>query len=289
VTLVNAIVQGVLLGGMYALFATGLSLMFGVMRVVNLAHGDFAVLGAFFALVLVDSAGLSPLVTLLIVVPGMAAFGYLLQRGLLQRTVGASPLPALLVTFGLSIVVQNLLLQLFSADQRRLQLGSFETGSFQIADDLAIGYFPAVVFAIAVALLVGLSLFLRRTQLGRLMRATSDDQETARLMGVDSRNMYALATAIAFATVALAGVLNGVQTNFSPASGPTLLIFAFEAVIIGGLGNLWGTLLGGIVLGVAQNVGAWIEPAQQVLAGHLVFLLVLALRPQGLIAKGAPV
>ena len=288
-TLVNAIVQGVLLGGMYALFATGLSLMFGVMRVVNLAHGDFAVLGAFFALVLVDSAGLSPLVTLLIVVPGMAAFGYLLQRGLLQRTVGASPLPALLVTFGLSIVVQNLLLQLFSADQRRLQLGSFETGSFQIADDLAIGYFPAVVFAIAVALLVGLSLFLRRTQLGRLMRATSDDQETARLMGVDSRNMYALATAIAFATVALAGVLNGVQTNFSPASGPTLLIFAFEAVIIGGLGNLWGTLLGGIVLGVAQNVGAWIEPAQQVLAGHLVFLLVLALRPQGLIAKGAPV
>ncbi|HEY7593616.1 MAG TPA: branched-chain amino acid ABC transporter permease [Actinophytocola sp.] len=287
-TLVNAVVQGVLLGGMYALFATGLSLMFGVMRIVNLAHGDFAVFGAFFALVLVDSASLSPLVTLLIVVPGMAAFGYLLQRGLLQRAVVASPLPALLVTFGLSIVVQNLLLELFSADQRRLQIGSFETGSFQLTYDLAIGYFPAVVFAIAVALLVGLSLFLRRTQLGRLMRATSDDQETARLMGVDNRNMYALAAAIAFATVGLAGVLNGVQTNFSPASGPTLLIFAFEAVIIGGLGSLWGTLLGGIVLGVAQNVGAWIEPAQQVLAGHLVFLLVLALRPRGLLAKGAP-
>lgn len=288
-TLVNAIVQGVLLGGMYALFATGLSLMFGVMRVVNLAHGDFAVFGSFFALVLVDSASLSPLVTLLIVVPGMAAFGYVLQRGLLERTVVASPLPALLVTFGLSIVVQNLLLEFFSADQRRLQLGSFETSSFQVTDDLAIGYFPAVVFAIAVALLVGLSLFLRRTQVGRLMRATSDDQETARLMGVDNRNMYAFAAAIAFATVGLAGVLNGVQTNFSPATGPTLLIFAFEAVIIGGLGSLWGTLLGGVVLGVAQNVGAWIEPAQQVLAGHLVFLLVLALRPRGLLAKGAPV
>lgn len=287
-TLVNAVVQGVLLGGMYALFATGLSLMFGVMRVVNLAHGDFAVLGAFFALVLVDSAGLSPLATLLIVVPGMAAFGYVLQRGLLQRAVVASPLPALLVTFGMSIVVQNLLLELFSADQRRLQIGSLETGSFRITDDLAIGYFPALVFVIAVALLVGLSLFLRYTQLGRLMRATSDDQETARLMGVDNRHMYAFAAAIAFATVALAGVLNGVQTNFSPASGPTLLIFAFEAVIIGGLGSLWGTLLGGIVLGVAQTVGAWIEPAQQVLAGHLVFLLVLALRPRGLLAKGAP-
>jgi branched-chain amino acid transport system permease protein len=285
---VNAIVQGVLLGGMYALFATGLSLMFGVMRVVNLAHGDFAVLAAFFALVLVDHLSLAPLVTLLIVVPGMAVFGYLLQRGLLQRTVGESPLPALLVTFGLSIVVQNLLLELFSADQRRLQLGSFETGSVHLTDDLAIGYFPAVVFAIAVALLVGLSLFLRRTQLGRLMRATSDDQETARLMGVDSRNMYAFATAIAFATVALAGILNGVRTDFSPAAGPTLLIFAFEAVIIGGLGSLWGTLLGGMVLGVAQNIGAWIDPAQQVLAGHLVFLLVLALRPQGLVAKGAP-
>jgi branched-chain amino acid transport system permease protein len=288
-TLVNAVVQGILLGGMYALFATGLSLMFGVMRIVNLAHGDFAVLGAFFALVLVESASLSPLVTLLIVVPGMAVFGYVLQRGLLQRAVVESPLPALLVTFGLSIVVQNLLLEIFSADQRRLQIGSFETGSFQLTEDLAIGYFPAVVFAIAVALLIGLSLFLRRTQLGRLMRATSDDQETARLMGVDNRHMYAFAAAIAFATIALAGVLNGVRTNFSPAAGPILLIFAFEAVIIGGLGRLWGTLLGGIVLGVAQNVGAWIDPAQQVLAGHLVFLLVLALRPQGLLAKGAPV
>jgi branched-chain amino acid transport system permease protein len=288
-TLVNAIVQGILLGGIYALFATGLSLMFGVMRIVNLAHGDFAVLGSFFALVLVDAAALSPFVTLLIVVPGMAVFGYVLQRGVLERTVVESPLPALLVTFGLSIVVQNLLLQFFSADQRRLVIGSFETASLRITDDLAIGYYPAVVFVVAVALLVGLSLFLRRTQSGRLMRATSDDQETARLMGVDNRHMYAVAAAIAFATVGLAGVLNGVQSNFSPAAGPTLLIFAFEAVIIGGLGNLWGTLLGGIVLGVAQNVGAWIEPAQQVLAGHLVFLLVLALRPQGLLAKGAPV
>lgn len=287
-SLANAIVQGVLLGGLYALFATGLSLIFGVMRLVNLAHGDLAVLAAFGSLILVDNLGLSPLTTLLLVVPGMAVLGYLLHRGLLQRTVGVSPLPALLVTFGLSIVLQNVLLQFFSADQRRLRIGAFETGSLRIFGDLAVGYFPALVFGLAVALLASLSLVLRWTGFGRVLRATSDDQQAARLVGVDNRHMYALATAIAFATVALAGVLNGVQTNFSPASGPALLIFAFEAVILGGLGSLWGTLLGGVLLGVAQNVGAWIDPAQQILAGHLVFLLVLALRPQGLLGREAP-
>lgn len=287
-SLVNAILQGVLLGGLYALFAAGLSLIFGVMRLVNLAHGDLAVLAAFGSLILVDQLGLSPWLTLLLVVPGMGVLGYLLHRGLLQRTVGASPLPALLVTFGLSIVIQNLLLEFFSADQRRLRVGAFETGSLRIGGDLAVGYFPALVFALAVALLVGLSLFLHRTRLGRVLRATSDDQKAARLVGIDNRHMYALASGIAFATVALAGVLNGVQTNFSPATGPALLIFGFEAVILGGLGSLWGTLVGGVVLGVAQNVGAWIDPAQQVLAGHLVFLLVLGLRPQGLLARGAP-
>jgi branched-chain amino acid transport system permease protein len=287
VTLVSAIIAGILLGGLYALFATGLSLMFGVMRVVNLAHGDFAIIAAFGALTFVSTLGGSPLVSLLVVLPAMALLGYLLQRSILQRTVVPSPLPAVLVTFGLSIVVQNALLQIFSADQQRLRLGAFETASLRMSDRLAIGYFPATVFLLAVALLAGLSLFFGRTALGRIMRATSDDQEAAQLMGVDNRHIYGLATAIAFATVALAGVLYSVQTSFSPISGPTLLIFAFEAVIIGGLGNLWGTLVGGVVLGVAQSVGAWIEPAQQILAGHLVFLLLLALRPQGILTKGA--
>lgn len=287
-TLVNAVVVGVLLGGLYALFATGLSLIFGVMRVVNLAHGDFAVVAAFGALVLVNGLGGSPLVSLLVVLPGMALLGYLLQRSLLQRTVTASPLPAVLVTFGLSIIVQNALLQVFSADQQRLRIGGFETSSLHVVGRLAVGYFPATVFLLAVALLAGLSLFFGRTTLGRIMRATSDDQEAAQLVGVDNRHVYGLATAIAFATVALAGVLYGVQTSFSPVAGPTLLIFAFEAVIIGGLGNLWGTLLGGVVLGVAQSVGAWVDPAQQVLVGHIVFLAILAFRPQGLLAKGAP-
>jgi branched-chain amino acid transport system permease protein len=219
-------------------------------------------------------------------VPAMALLGYLLQRGLLQRTAGPDPLPSLLVTFGLSVILQNVLQEVFSADQRRLPLGSYETASLRISDQLSIGYFPATVFAVAVLLLAGLSVFFRITLTGRVMRATSDDQRTVQLMGVNNRHVFGLATALAFATVGLAGVLNGVQTNFSPLTGPTLLIFAFEAVIIGGLGNLWGTLVGGVVLGVAQNIGAWITPADQILAGHLVFLAVLAFRPQGLLSRG---
>jgi len=286
VTLLNAVVQGVLLGGLYALFATGLSLMFGVMRTVNLAHGDVAVLAAFGVVALAAATGTtgagSTVVGLVVVVPLAAALGYLVQRTLLQRTLGPSPLPALLVTFGLSIVLQNLLLEGFSADQRRLSLGGLETRSIALGD-LAVGVLPLLVFLLAVVLLSGLALLLGRTRLGRALRATSDDREAALLVGIDARHVYGLATALAFATVALAGVLNGVGTSFSPASGPVLLLVAFEAVIIGGLGNLWGTLLGGVVLGVAQTVGAWIDPAQQILAGHLVFLAVLALRPQGLL------
>jgi len=285
VTLVNAVVQGILLGGLYALFATGLSLVFGVMRIVNLAHGDVAVLAAFAALLLVDALGIPVLVCLLVVVPCFAVLGYVVQRGLLQRTVGATPLAGLLVTFGLSVIIQNGLQEAFSADQRRLRLGAFETASLRVSDQLAIGYLPLTLFLTAVALLLGLRLFLARTRLGRMMRATSDDPQVAALMGVDPRHIYGLAMAIAFGTVALSGVLGGVSTNFGPVSGSTLLIFAFEAVIIGGLGNLWGTLLGGVTLGIAQNVGAWVAPAQQVLAGHLVFLLVLALRPHGLLGR----
>ncbi|WP_336921966.1 branched-chain amino acid ABC transporter permease [Aquipuribacter sp. SD81] len=285
-TLLNAVVQGLLLGGLYALFATGLSIVFGVMRLVNLAHGDIAVLGAFGSLVLGTALGVHPLLSLLVVVPVAALLGYATQRLVLVRTVGPSPLPSLLVTFGLAIVLQNLLLSLFTADQQRLGLGALTAASFGVGG-VSVGYVPLAVFVLAVVLLAGLSLFLARTRTGRIIRATSDDPQAVRLMGVDAGHVYGVAAAIAFATVALAGVVNGIQTSFSPLSGPLLLIFAFEAVIIGGLGNVWGTLLGGVVLGVAQTVGAWVDPAQQVLAGHLVFLLVLALRPQGLLPKVA--
>lgn len=279
---VNAVVQGLLLGGLYALFATGLSVMFGVMRVVNLAHGDLAVVAAFLALALV-SGGVPLWFAVVVAAPLFALLGYATQRVLLQRSLAAGPTSTLVVTFGLSIVIQNLLLEHYSADTRTLDGGSFATGAFEVTDQLTVPYLPLVTFLLAVVVLVGIQLFLSRTGLGRMLRASSDDRETAALVGADSRHVYGIATAIAFATVALAGVMMAMRSSFDPATGPSRLLFAFEAVVIGGLGSLWGTLLGGIVLGLTQAIGAQIDPALTILGGHLVFLLVLAFRPQGLL------
>ncbi|SHG30820.1 branched-chain amino acid ABC transporter permease [Geodermatophilus nigrescens] len=279
---VNAVVQGVLLGGLYALVAAGLSLVFGVMRIVNLAHGVLAVVAAYGALVLGRALGLHPFLALLLVVPAMAAIGYLLQRGLLDRALRGGELAPLLVTFGLAIVLQNVLLEAFSADNQRLSVGALGTSGVRIADGLSIGWFPLLAALTGVAVIAGLGRFLARTRTGRAMRAASDDPEAARLMGVDDRRIYAVATALALATVAVAGVFLGARSTFDPAAGATTLIFAFEAVVIGGLGSLWGTLAGGIVLGVAQGLGAAVDPAYGVLAGHLVFLAVLAVKPRGL-------
>jgi len=282
---VDTLLQGVLLGGLYALFATGLSLIFGVMRLVNIAHGDLIVLAAFVALVVTQGLGLHPLLSLLVVVPAMAAVGYGLQRGLLNRMLGGDILPPLLVTFGLSIVIQNLLLEIFTADSRKLQVGALETASLQLGGGLAIGWLPLIVFAAAVLVIAALQLLFYRTALGRALRATSDDPETARLMGIDNHHLFGLAMAIALAVVAIAGVFLAIRTNFDPTIGPGRLIYAFEAVIIGGLGSLWGTLAGGVLLGVAQSIGAKIDPGWQILAGHLAFLLVLVLRPRGLFPR----
>jgi branched-chain amino acid transport system permease protein len=283
----NGIVQGVLVGGLYALFATGLSLIFGVMRLVNIAHGDLIVLAAFVALVAVQALGLHPLASLVVVVPVMALVGYTLQRLLLNRTLGKDILPPLLVTFGLSVIIQNLLLQLFTADSRKLQAGALETWSIGLAPGLAVGVLPLVVFLTAVVVIGGLQLLFYRTEIGRAFRATSDDQDTAQLMGIDNAHIFGLAMALSLGVVAIAGVLLAVRTNFDPTIGPARLLFAFEAVIIGGLGNLWGTLAGGVVLGVAQAIGAQIDPGWQILAGHLAFLAVLAVRPTGLFPKVA--
>ena len=280
---VNAVVQGVLLGGLYALVAAGLSLMFGVMRIVNLAHGALAVVATYGALLIGQTLGWHPFLALLVVVPVMAGLGWVLQRGLLDRALRGGELAPLLVTFGLAVVVQNLLLETFSANTRRLDIGGLGTASIRLGDDLAIGWFPLLAAVTGVVVIVGLRQFLARTRVGRAMRATSDDPEAARLMGIADRTLYAAATAIALGTVAIAGVFLGARTTFDPGTGATTLIFAFEAVVIGGLGSLWGTLVGGVVLGVAQAVGAAVDPAYGVLAGHLVFLAVLAFRPRGLL------
>jgi branched-chain amino acid transport system permease protein len=284
-TWVNIIIQGVLVGGLYALFAAGLSLIFGVMRLVNIAHGDLIVAAAYLAWSVVYMTGLHPLASLVIVVPLAMLFGYALQRGVLNRTLGKDILPPLLVTFGLSVIIQNALLEGFTADTRKLNAPGLETDSFPLLPGVDIGYLPLLQLLVAIGVIWGLQYLFYNTALGRAFRATSDDPETALLMGLDKRRVFAWAMALCLGVVAIAGIFLGIRANFDPAIGPGRLIFGFEAVIIGGLGNLWGTLAGGIILGVAQGIGAQINPGWQVLAGHLVFLLVLAVRPRGLFPK----
>jgi branched-chain amino acid transport system permease protein len=282
---VNIILQGVLVGGLYAMFAAGLSLIFGVMRLVNIAHGDLIVLAAYVALMVTTGLGINPLVSLLVVVPLMALIGYALQRGILNQTLGPDLLPPLLVTFGLSVIIQNGLLELFTADSRKLQAGAVEVASIDLGGGLAIGTLPLIQFVVAIAVIAFLQLVFYRTALGRAFRATSDDPAVAQLVGLDNRHVFALAMALSLAVVAIAGVFLAVRANFDPAIGPARLIFGFEAVIMGGLGSMWGTLAGGIILGVAQAIGAQIDPGWQLLAGHIAFLVVLAIRPEGLFPK----
>ncbi len=281
---VGAIVQGTLLGGLYALFAAGLSLIFGVMRLVNIAHGDLIVLAAYMGLSTTMMLGVHPFTALIVVVPAMAAFGYALQLGLLNRTLGDDILPPLLVTFGLSVIIQNVLLEAYTADPRKLPGGGVETASVTVGG-ISVGVLPLLTFAIAVAVIAGLQQIFYRTSLGREFRAVSDNRDIARLMGLNTAHVFGLAMALALAVTAIAGILLGVRTSFDPAIGGGRLIFGFEAVIIGGLGNLWGTLAGGVILGVAQTLGAKINPGWQLLAGHVAFLVVLAIRPNGLFPR----
>lgn len=282
---INIILQGVLIGGLYAMFAAGLSLIFGVMRLVNIAHGDLIVLAAYVALMATHGLGIDPLTSLVIVVPVMALIGYVLQRGLLNFTLGDDLLPPLLVTFGLSIIIQNGLLELFTADSRKLNAGYIEVATFQAIPGVWIGWLPLIQFVLAVVVIWALQLLFYKTALGRAFRATSDDQPVAQLMGLDTRHVFAMAMALSLAVIAIAGVFLAVRANFDPAIGPARLIFGFEAVIIGGLGSMWGTLAGGVILGVSQAIGAQIDPGWQLLAGHIVFLVILAIRPQGLFPK----
>jgi branched-chain amino acid transport system permease protein len=281
-TWINAIVQGLLLGGLYALFACGLSLLFGVMRIINLAHGDLAVLGAFVVWTISTQAHVSPFWALLLALPVMLSVGYLLQRTVLSRSLRGGPLTPLLTTFGLGIVIQNALLQVYSPDVRSLggAAGALSTGSWRLSAQLSISYIGVLTLATAVVVLGGLQLTLQRTPFGREMRATAQDPDTAALVGVPASAVYARATAIAVAIATVAGTFLAIHSTFDAASGPLQLLFAFEAVVIGGLGSLWGTLTGGVVLGIAQTIGATFDPQYSILAGHLVFLAILA-SPRG--------
>jgi branched-chain amino acid transport system permease protein len=286
VTWVNAVIQGVMLGGLYALFACGLSLMFGVMKVINLAHGDLAVVAAYLALGVVAITHVPTVWSWVLVVPIFAGVGYVLQRTLLQSSLNRGVLTTLLVTFGLSIVIENGLQQFLSANSRSLNIGSLVSDSFSIGSQITIAYLDLVILAVAVVILLGLQYFLSSSATGRKIRAVADDREAAQLSGIDYRHVFGIAAAIAFGTVALAGLAYGMYTQFDPTTGSSqLLLYAFEAVVIGGLGSLWGTLAGGILLGVAQQVGAQYHAADQILAGQLLFLIILVLRPQGITSR----
>ena len=282
----DTIIQGVLLGGLYALFAAGLSLVFGIMRLVNLAHGVLIVLAAFLILALVTALGLNPFLATLVAIPIMFGLGWLLQSQLLNRTLGPDILPPLLVTFGLSIVIQNALLEGFSADSRRITVGPLESATFALGT-INIGVMPLLTFLSSVAVIIGLNQLFYRTSLGRAFRATSDDRITAGLMGVRPDRIFATATGIAMVVVTIAALYLGTRANFDPTIGPARLIYAFEAVIIGGLGSLWGTLAGGVIIGVAQTLGAAVNPEWQILSGHIAFLAVLLFKPRGLFPRSA--
>jgi branched-chain amino acid transport system permease protein len=286
---VNAIIQGILTGGLYALFACGLSLLFGVMKVVNLAHGDLAVVGAYIGIGVITVTHMPFLWSIPVVCVLMAVLGYVLQRSLIQSALQRGELATLIVTFGLSIVIENGLQQFFTANTRGIGVGSsVVSSSFRLGSRIQIGWLPVIIFAMAVIVLLALQYFLTASKYGRLIRAVADDREAALLSGVNSRHVFGIAAALAFATVGLGGVAYGMSGTVSPSTGTdTILLFAFAAVVIGGLGSLWGTLLGGIVLGVAQQVGAQIDISYEALAGYVIFLVVLVLRPQGLTSRRA--
>jgi branched-chain amino acid transport system permease protein len=281
---IDTLVQGILLGGLYALFAAGLSLVFGIMRLVNLAHGDMIIFAAYAILLITSTLGLNPFVAALIAAPLMFGLGWALQRFVLNRVLGRDILPPLLVTFGLSVALQNGLLEAFSADSQRIAVGPLESASVDLGL-VTVGWMPLLTFATAIAVIVGLNQIFYRTALGRAFRATSDDPVTASLMGIAPKSVFAVATGLAMVVVTIAALYLGMRANFDPSIGPARLIYAFEAVIIGGLGSLWGTLAGGIIIGVAQTMGAAINPEWQILAGHIAFLVVLLFRPRGLFPR----
>lgn len=283
--LLNVIIQGILLGGLYSLFATGLSLTFGIMRMINMAHGDMIILAAYLAYAIVLPLEINPFLAIFLVVPIMASLGYLLQKFILNKTLGDDILSPLLVTLGISIMLQNILLEVFSANSHGLNAGDIEIASIPLTQDISIGVFPFLVMIIAILVIFGLEYLFYKTSLGRTFRATSDDHTTASLMGIDTKKIYSIVMAISMGVIAIAGVLLAIRTNFNPSSGPLNLLYAFEAVIIGGLGSLWGTLIGGIILGIAQVLGSYIDPGWGILFGHLVFLAILMFRPQGLFPK----
>ena len=280
------IMNGLLLGGLYGIVGIGMSMIFGIVRVVNLAHGDLVILASYLSLVTLSIFNVSPLLTLILVIPAMFLIGFLIQYYLVNRVLGQGMNPPLLVAFGLSIILQNLLLLVFTPDARAL-LTSISIATLPIGNFINIPVVYLVDFIGSLLTILLLSRFFNRTYLGKAIRAASDDEGAAQLMGINTKKIYAWAMAIAGGTAAIAGVLVGMTFTFYPHTGPDYLIIAFGVVIIGGLGSLIGTFLGGLILGLAQILGAhFLGPGFQLLSGYIILLIVLAFKPTGLFSKG---
>jgi branched-chain amino acid transport system permease protein len=285
---VETLVNGALLGGLYGLLGIGLALVFGVMRVVNIAHGEFMVLSAFFAVLFVSLFPAVPVLLILIPVV-MAAFaaGWLCQAVLVNRVVRSpDPLAALLLTFGISVILRNLMVEVFGADVRSLQIGDLSRASLEVGG-LRIGILPLLTLILAVVLFLALQAILRRTEFGRIVRATADRRDVVRLCGVNPDRVYNYVMGLSIALGAIAGVLLAVRSSFTPFSGAERLLIAFEVIVLGGLGSFWGALLGGIALGMAQLIGLKLDPNAGLLYSHLLFFLILMLRPGGLVLSRA--
>ena len=278
---VETLIAGLMLGSLYAMFGLGLSLIFGVMRIANIAHGELVIGGAYLAFTISGAVPLPPIVTVMIVTVLMFALGWALQVALINRVLGPDPMRPLLLTFGLSIVVQNLLVEVFGADNRSFDVGAFRTASVTVGP-LQLGLLPLTIFVLTVILFAALHWGLKSTDLGRVARATADDPELVGLMGVRRQRIFAGVMALSAALAALAGILLAIRTSVTPFSGTERLLIAFEVVVIGGLGSIWASLAGGLLLGVVHAVSFAADPAAGLLYGHLLLLVILLARPQGL-------
>lgn len=283
--MIDQIVQATLLGGLYAMFALGLAISVGVLRFINVAHGDIIVLMSFLMLTLSQSLGIPVPLALAILIPTGGIFGWLLQRGILQRAASKNELQIILITFGLSTVIQNGLLEVYGADTRKVTAGGIEMASLKLVDGLSVGVLPLIIFIVACLLIVALEQVLYKTNMGVRIRAVADDPAAARLVGLSVPAIFAVAMALVGITEAVSGGLMSIWTNFDPASGPTRLLIAFEVVVLAGLGSFWGVLAGGIIIAYAQTFGGMIDSALQVLGGHIVFLILFLTRSQGLFPK----
>lgn len=283
--LLQSLIQGILLGGLYALIGIGMSLIFGIVKLTNLAHGDFLILASYISYTVVAATGMNPFVSLIVVMPVMFAIGYIVQNTMLNRVISKGAEPPLLVTFGISIVIQNLLLYYYTADAQNLR-SPIAIKSIIITDGIRIPYIYLIGFLVGIIVIVALGLYFKHTYQGKAIKAAADDREVAQLMGVNIKSIYGIAMGISMTTAAIAGVLVGMIYNFYPTSGSAYLVIAFAVVVIGGMGSTYGTLAAGILFGLAQVMGAhFFGASAQLLTGYVVLLIMLIFRPQGLFQR----